>query len=82
MTNGLTKPPEPKWLMYLISFLVPLVGIILGIIYLTKPEEENKHFGKRCLMWAIIAIALFIVLWIIYAVVFFSWFATNAPVTY
>lgn len=59
MTNGSgSQPLEPKWLWYILSFIVPVLGIVLGAIYLSKPEPENKKFGKNCL---IAAVAYFIV---------------------
>lgn len=58
MTNG-NKPLEPKVLWYILSFIIPLLGIILGIIYMQKPEPEVKAFGKNCLIAAIIMIVLY-----------------------
>ncbi len=37
-------------LFYLISFFVGIAGIILGIIYMTKPDPEQQHVGKICLI--------------------------------
>ncbi len=68
MTNG-NKPLEPKVLWYILSFIIPLLGIILGILYMTKPEPEVKAFGKNCLIAAIVAIVLWCLCWIIMAVV-------------
>lgn len=56
MPNG-EEPLEPRWLFYLISFIVPIAGIVIGVIYLTKDDPECKAFGKNC----IIAAVLFIV---------------------
>jgi len=53
VSNG-DKPLEPEWLWYVLSFIIPILGIILGAIYLGKPEPENKRFGKNCLMAAVI----------------------------
>jgi hypothetical protein len=47
-------PPEPRWLFYLISFMVPIAGIVLGALYLSKAEEGNKEFGKYCLVAALV----------------------------
>lgn len=58
MTNG-DKPLEPRWLFYIISFFIPLAGIIIGAIYMGKPDPECKQFGKNCL---IAAIAYFVVM--------------------
>jgi hypothetical protein len=51
-------PPEPKALFYVLSFFVPVAGIVLGAIYLGKPDKDNKEFGKMCLTWAVINFAL------------------------
>ncbi len=57
MNNG-TQPLEPRWLWYILSFIIPILGVVLGAIYLSKPEEENKKFGKNRL---IAAVAYFVV---------------------
>ncbi len=57
MTNG-NKPLEPKVLWYILSFLIWPLGIIVGIIYLKKPEPEVKAFGKNCLIAGIIMVVL------------------------
>lgn len=48
--------PEPRALFYLLSFFLPLAGIILGAIYLSKTDAELKKFGKNCLIAAICCI--------------------------
>ncbi len=57
MTNG-NKPLEPKILWYILSFIIWPMGIILGIIYLKKPEPDVKAFGKNCLIAGIIMVVL------------------------
>jgi len=47
-------PPEPAWLFYVLSFMVPIAGIVLGAIYLSKDDEDNKQFGKYCLIAALV----------------------------
>ena len=47
-----------KVLFYILSFLVPLAGIIIGVIYLGKPDEDSKALGKVCLIIALAAIVL------------------------
>ncbi len=51
-------PPEPKNLFYVLSFFIPIAGIILGAIYLSKPDADNKKFGKMCLTLALACIAV------------------------
>lgn len=62
--------PEPAWLFYILSFIVPIAGIIVGVIYFTKTDEELKRFGKTCLIIAAIPIALF-VLYILAVLIFY-----------
>ncbi|RZD33485.1 MAG: hypothetical protein CXT75_11695 [Methanobacteriota archaeon] len=45
-------------LLYFGSFLVPLAGVIVGAIYISKDEEHYKYVGKNCLIWALINIIL------------------------
>jgi len=51
-------PPEPKRLFYVISFLVPVAGIVLGALYLSKADAANKEFGKYCLVAALVNVGL------------------------
>lgn len=59
------KPPEPKALFYVLSFLVGLFGIIFGIIYMTKESEENKKFGKICLLLGLLPMVLGCLCWVL-----------------
>jgi hypothetical protein len=47
-----------KILMYVVSFLFPIAGVVVGIIYNSKPELHHKEFGKNCLMIAIGTVVL------------------------
>jgi len=47
-----------KILLYIVSFLVPVAGIIIGVIYMGKEDEESKALGKVCLIIAIVAFVL------------------------
>jgi hypothetical protein len=71
VANG-EKPPEPRWLFYVISFVIPLAGIIIGVIYLTKQDPENKKFGKNCLIAAAAAIVACCLCYVLYFVGVFS----------
>ncbi len=51
-------PPEPRWLFYGVSFVVPIAGIVLGALYLSKPDAANKEFGKYCLVAALVNFAI------------------------
>ena len=43
---------------YVISFLIPLVGFILGAILLSKDDEEEKSAGKSCVILGIVAVII------------------------
>lgn len=43
---------------YVISFLIPLVGFILGAILLSKDDEEEKSAGKSCIILGIVAVII------------------------
>jgi|GEM_PF-906666 len=60
--------PEPAWLFYVLSFIIPIAGIIIGVIYLTKADRELKRFGKTCLVFAAIPIAL-LLLYILFVII-------------
>lgn len=63
-----SKPPEPKVLFYILSFLISLFGIIFGIVYMTKEGEENKKFGKICLIIGIVALLIPCICWLLMVV--------------
>ena len=47
-----------KILLYIISFLFSIVGIIIGVYYMTKNESEYKEVGKICLVLALVGIVI------------------------
>jgi hypothetical protein len=76
MSNG-DKPLEPAWLWYILSFIIPILGIILGAIYMSKPEPENKRFGKNCIIAAVISFVVVICCVILYFVFIFGIIGTS-----
>jgi hypothetical protein len=67
-------PPQPEYresnellhfILYAISFMVPLLGFILGFL-LTRPDHspEDRHAGRICILMALIW-PLIIILFII-----------------
>jgi len=58
---------EPRWLWYAVSFILPVVGIILGILYRRKEAPESKDFGKKTVIAAIagvVACLAFYAVWL------------------
>lgn len=48
-----------KALYYILSFCIPVVGIILGIIWLNEKEDKAKNgVGKVCLILGIVAVVI------------------------
>jgi hypothetical protein len=57
--GGSTAPEGGlKILLYIVSFLIPLAGIIIGIIFFTKNTPEEKKFGKMCIILAVVSIVV------------------------
>jgi membrane protein YdbS with pleckstrin-like domain len=50
-----------KILFYILSFLIFIVGIIIGVIYYTKPDPESKHVGKMCIILAVVGVLVGVV---------------------
>ncbi len=44
---------KPQWLFYGISFFIPIAGIVIGAVYMSKPDRGAKDFGKRCMIAAV-----------------------------
>ena len=42
-------------LLYVASLLIPLFGVILGAIYISRKDEEHTSVGTICLVMGIIA---------------------------
>lgn len=52
-----------KALLYILSFFIPIVGIILGIIWMNDQDMEKKAIGKTCLTVGIVSIVLSCICW-------------------
>ena len=47
-----------KIILYVLSFAIPIVGIIVGIIFMSKGDPESNSLGKTCLAISIVAIVI------------------------
>jgi hypothetical protein len=45
-------------LLYLVSIFIWIAGIIIGIIFLMKPDPEYKRVGKICLILGVVSILI------------------------
>jgi uncharacterized membrane protein HdeD (DUF308 family) len=52
-----------KVLLYILSLFIPVVGIILGIVWMNDQDLEKKQIGKNCLVIGIISIILSCICW-------------------
>jgi len=57
-----------KILFYILSFLIFIVGIIIGVIYYSKPDPESKNVGKMCIILAIVGVLV----WVLCGLAIFS----------
>ncbi|UCE26328.1 MAG: hypothetical protein JSW52_08180 [Candidatus Coatesbacteria bacterium] len=55
------RPPEPAWLFYVLSFIEPVAGIVIGAIFLGKQTEVCRDFGKVCLFTVVARFAITVV---------------------
>lgn len=53
----------PKALLYILSFFIPVVGLIVGIIWMNGEDFEKKAIGKTCLIIGIVSIVLSCICW-------------------
>ena len=59
-----------KVLLYIVSSLVPLFGIVLGIIYIMKNEKSCNRFGITCLLLGVVllpVIQIVVILGVLFA---------------
>ena len=53
-------PPKPAWLFYILSLLFPSAGVIIGAIFMPKPGEAERRFGKNCFVAGVISAILYV----------------------
>ena len=44
--------------LYLLSILIPLAGLIVGAMYLSKKDDVSKHVGTICLVLGVVSIVV------------------------
>ena len=47
---------ETKFILYIVSLLIPIAGIIIGAIYVSKNEQNFKIIGKNCMLFSLFSI--------------------------
>ena len=58
-----------KFILYVLSFFMPIVGIIVGLIFMSRPDPESKSLGQTCLIISIASMVLWF-LWILWHIPF------------
>lgn len=53
---------NPNGLLGLISFLIPLAGIIIGSIFISKPNKVDRDTGEHCFALAILGFIVGVIL--------------------
>lgn len=48
---------------YIISFIIPFLGFIMGAIMLSTGDEERSSCGNTCIILGLVSIVLYAVLW-------------------
>lgn len=56
-----------------LSFIIPLVGLIMGAVMLTKDEKVDKKLGEHAIVVSIFGFMLWGLLWFVYV----QWAATQ-----
>ena len=56
---------ETSFMLYSISLLIPIAGIIIGAMYVSRNEKELQREGKNCLVCSLFSIFLFIFIFLI-----------------
>ena len=58
-----------KLVLYGLSLCIPIVGIVVGIIFMAKGDPESSALGRTCLIISIAAIAIGCCLGVAFSVV-------------
>jgi hypothetical protein len=64
-------------LLGIASFLFPLVGFIIGAVFLTRDNARDRQAGRTCLVFSIIGVLFSVVASIIIWAVVFGAFVTT-----
>ena len=56
---------ETLFMLYSISLLIPIAGIIIGAMYVSRNEKELQSVGKNCLVCSLFSMLLFILIFLI-----------------
>lgn len=71
---GVSKSEYAKYVI--LTFLMPLAGIIMGIVFIAKEKPETKKMGESLLVLGILLPILYTLLW------FFPWDISSSSLVY
>jgi hypothetical protein len=57
---------QPKWLWYVVSFALPVVGFILGILYRRRDHPESAGFARGTTVAAVLGVAAWVALYVVW----------------
>ena len=63
---------ESYWSYTILALLLPVIGLILGIVFMAKDKKLDRKLGEHLL-------AISVLFMIVYGVAFFMWVAFNTP---
>src|SRR3989339_376739 len=58
-----------KVLLYIVSILIPIAGIIIGVVFLLRDDPEEKRVGKICIILGIVMTLLTVGLSLLFVMV-------------
>lgn len=58
--KGITSSYTPQ---YILSFIIPLVGFILGAILLSKDSVSERKSGTNCILFGLLSLIIGIIFW-------------------
>jgi len=65
----LSEPARFPWVYFLLSYLIPLLGIVLFFVYKKNPERATARAAKVCLVLALVGVATWCLLAVIFSIV-------------
>lgn len=53
--------PSNRRVLCLISFLLPIIGLMVGVLMLTHRDEDDRKTGEYCIMTAVVGFVFWVV---------------------
>ncbi len=57
-----------KIFLYLLSFFIPLAGVIIGVVFMSRPDPESKQMGQTCLILGVVSIFISCCLGVVFGI--------------